>query len=238
LLVKFLDASQTLSVQVHPNDAQAAKLTPPDFGKTEAWIIMEAAPGSLVYAGLKPGVDRRQLETAIRQRRCQDCLHSFEPKPGDCLFLKAGTVHALGAGLLAAEVQQASDTTFRLFDWNRLGADGKPRPLQIEQGLDVIDYQAGPVDPCRPLAIHPAANRLVESDKFTLDRWNLETVSSISGDNRFHLLIVLDGQLQVEGDPAPIPLKRGDSLLLPACLGPIRLVPQNKAVFLDAYLPD
>ncbi len=129
LLVKFLDAAQSLSVQVHPNDEQAARLDPPDLGKTEAWYILAADPGSRIYAGLRPGVEREQLAEAIAQGTCEKMLHCFEPKAGDCLFIPAGTVHALGAGLLVAEVQQSSDTTFRLYDWNRVGPDGKPRAL-------------------------------------------------------------------------------------------------------------
>ena len=125
LLVKFLDAKQVLSVQVHPNDEQAAKQTPPDLGKTEAWVMLATEPGSKIYAGLRPGVDRAQLEAAIRDGTCERLLHSFEPKPGDCVFIPAGTVHAIGQGLLVAEIQQSSDTTFRLFDWNRTGADGR-----------------------------------------------------------------------------------------------------------------
>src|SRR5437762_3487788 len=121
LLFKFLDCQCDLSVQVHPNDAAAARLTPPDLGKTEAWVILDSQPGSRIYAGLKRGFDRASLSAAIRSARAEECLHSFEPQPGQCLFIPAGAVHALGAGLLVAEIQQASDTTYRVFDWNRVG---------------------------------------------------------------------------------------------------------------------
>jgi mannose-6-phosphate isomerase len=139
LLLKFLDAARTLSVQVHPNDRQAAELDPPDLGKTEAWVVLAANPGSLIYAGLQSAADRQTLLAAIRQGKCEEQLHRFEPAVGDCVFIPAGTVHALGAGLLVAEIQQTSNITFRLFDWNRLGADGRPRPLHVEEGLAVID---------------------------------------------------------------------------------------------------
>ncbi len=131
LLLKYLDCQRVLSVQVHPDDKQAAKLDPPDLGKTEAWVVLAAEPGSKIYAGLKDGVDRQTLERELARGNCQICLHEFEPRPGDCLLIEAGTVHALGAGLLIAEIQQASDTTYRLFDWNRVDRDGKPRPLCI-----------------------------------------------------------------------------------------------------------
>ncbi len=150
LLLKFLDANRALSVQVHPNDAQAARLNPPDSGKTEAWVVLEATADSRIFAGLKPGVDRPRLATALHDGDCQGLLHVIKPSPGDSIFLPAGTVHAVGEGLLVAEIQQSSDVTYRLFDWNRLGPDGQRRPLQIEQGLDAVDFRRGPVSPQQP----------------------------------------------------------------------------------------
>ncbi len=237
LLVKFLDAAQALSVQVHPNDEQAARLIPPDLGKTEAWYILSADPGSLIYAGLRPGVDRRQLADAMRQGTCGSLLHQFEPKAGDCLLVPAGTVHALGAGLLVAEVQQSSDTTFRLFDWNRVGPDGKPRPLHVDQGLAVVDFQCGPVDPVEPQPTdHPWVSRLVACEKFIMDRWNFDQPEAIGGDDRFHIVCVLQGAVRIEGDPQIAPLSKGGTALLPASLGSVRLVPQQPTVLLDAYV--
>jgi mannose-6-phosphate isomerase len=265
LLLKFLDAADTLSVQVHPDDPQAAGLDPPDAGKTEAWLVIDAVPGSLIHAGLKPGVDRDRLLAAIRQQPgCQgtgcpgtgtvpafasaktglspstleDCLNSFAASPGDCVFLPAGTVHALGAGILVAEIQQSSDATFRLSDWNRLGPDGRPRPLHIEQGLDAVDFARGPVMPQRPRPTdRPQVSRLVECDKFVWDRLDLDSPMSIGGDDRCHILTVLEGGLQMEGDPANSVLPRGGSALLPASLGQVQLDPQGQTVLLDAYLP-
>ena len=120
LLFKFLDAHHDLSVQVHPNDSQGALLEPPDLGKTEAWVIVEAEPEATVYAGLRPGVDRDVLSRAIADGTTKSCLHRFQAVVGDCIFIPSGTVHALGSGSVVAEIQQASDTTFRLFDWNRV----------------------------------------------------------------------------------------------------------------------
>jgi hypothetical protein len=126
LLFKFLDANRVLSVQVHPDDERAARLEPPDRGKTEAWYVVAAEPESRIYAGLREGVGREELAAAIRAGTCEAVLHAFEPSPGDCVFIPAGTVHAIGAGLLVAEIQQSSDVTYRLFDWNRTGPDGRP----------------------------------------------------------------------------------------------------------------
>lgn len=238
LLLKYLDAAKTLSVQVHPNDQQATALDPPDLGKTEAWFILAAEPGSLIYAGLKPGVDEAALRAAIAAGRCDECLHRFTPRPGDCLFIPAGTVHALGAGLLVAEIQQASDTTYRLFDWNRVGPDGKPRPLHVEQALAVIDFNAGPValQSPRPTA-EPGRERLVACDKFVLDRVTMNEPRLLGDDERFHIVTVLEGVVAVMGAPSDRPLSRGDTVVLPAALGAVTFTPTIPTVVLDSYLP-
>ncbi len=268
LLLKFLDAAQTLSVQVHPDDARAARLAPPRWGKTEAWVVLEAELGSVLYAGLKPGIDRDALSAAIRQGKCEECLHVLRPSPGDSIFLPAGTVHALGAGLLVAEIQQPSNVTYRLFDWNRLGPDGLPRPLHVAEALDAVDFTRGPIEPQRPQPTdRPEVSRLVECEKFVLDRWEFEQplpagaekkgtgtfcrngpegashktylspFSPAGGDDRFHIISVLQGPVQIEGDPAGSPLPRGGTALLPAALGPVQISPHGRAVLLDAYLP-
>ena len=252
LLFKFLDCNRALSVQVHPNDEQAARLNPPDLGKTEAWVILDAQPGSVIYAGLKPGFDRGALEREVRRGATELCLHKFEPKVGDCIFIPAGTVHALGAGLLVAEIQQASDTTYRLFDWNRAGPDGKPRQLHVAESLDVIDYSQGPISPRLSAATErPPVQRLVACDQFILDRWQIggqrsevrgqrtETrpPTTIGGDGRFHLLAVLEGEMRLTGDSAERPLRKGDTALLPACLTASLEVASDSASWLDAYLP-
>jgi mannose-6-phosphate isomerase len=148
-LVKFLDASDWLSVQVHPDEEAVRRFWPGEGSKTEAWFVLDAAPGSRIYAGLRPGIDEQRLRTAIAAGTVAECLHSFEPRPGDCVFLPAGTVHAVGGGVLIAEVQQTSDATFRLFDWNRRDSQGKPRQLHVEEGLASIHWEQGPVEPVR-----------------------------------------------------------------------------------------
>lgn len=165
-------------------------------------------------------------------------MHQFQPNVGDCVLLPAGTVHALGHGLLVAEIQQASDTTFRLFDWNRLGTDGKPRPLHIEQGLEAVDYERGPVGPRPPRPTdRPGVSRLVECDKFILDRWEFHAPMPAGGDQRCHILSVLDGTVRIEGDPTDHPVPSGGTVLLPAAIGPVQIRPHGHTVLLDAYLP-
>lgn len=238
LLLKYLDCNRTLSVQVHPNDEQGAKLDPPDLGKTEAWVVLAAEPGSKIYAGLKPGVDRETLARELEQGTCEVCLHEFEPRVGDCLLIEAGTVHALGAGLLVAEIQQASDTTFRLFDWNRLDADGKPRPLHVRQALETIDYSRGPVDPVvtQPTGL-PYVERLVSCDKFVLDRWRLDAPQKLVSDDRFHILTVIDGGAIVGGECGSCELGRGSTVLVPASCSEVEIMPRGSAALLDMYLP-
>jgi len=238
LLFKYLDARQNLSVQVHPDDALAARLDPPDLGKTEAWVVVDALPGSLIYAGLKRGFDRELLAREVARGTTVQCLHTIQPRPGDCIFIPARVVHAIGTGLLVAEIQQASDTTFRLFDWNRVGRDGKPRQLHVEQALDTIDYDRGPVHPQVPQPTgRQGVERLVACDKFVLDRLSLAQSATAGGDGRFHVMSVLQGAVRFAGDPTGEPLGTGETVLLPAAAGAVRVEPEGRAVLLDMYLP-
>jgi mannose-6-phosphate isomerase len=240
LLFKFLDAHQNLSVQVHPDDQQAALLSPPDLGKTEAWLILDALPGSKVYVGLKRGFDRASLERELARGTADVCLHCLEPRAGDCFLIPAGTVHALGAGLLAAEIQQSSDTTYRLFDWNRLAVDGRPRTLHLEQALATIDDRRGPVFPqCPQPTGYRHIQRLVRCDKFVMDRWQLDAPQPLSAvGDRFHILAVLEGAVNVTGDPTAEPLATGQTLLVPAAVvESVSLRPMPSATLLDIYLP-
>ena len=123
--MKFLDARDWLSVQVHPDEEAVLRLWPGEGAKTEAWFVLAADPGSRIYAGLEPGTDKAGFRAALQAGTVAKCLHHFEPRPGDCVFLPAGTVHAVGGGVLMAEIQQTSDATFRLFDWHRRDAQGK-----------------------------------------------------------------------------------------------------------------
>ena len=257
LLFKFLDAHQWLSLQVHPNDEQASRLDPPDLGKTEAWVILAAEPGSYLYAGLKRGFDRAALAREVARGTPHLYIERFEPAPGECYFLPAGTPHALGPGLLVAEIQQSSDVTYRLFDWNRLGPDGRPRALHVEAALDAIDYNRVVTNPQRAQKMSgtfsagkrsPASlcvekvpdtfcERLVECEAFVLDRWQLDEPRSLGGDERCHIVAVLSGAIDLVGDAARAPLKTGDVALLPAACGATVITPCEPSVLLDAYLP-
>ncbi len=238
LLFKFLDCHRNLSVQVHPDDELARQLDPPDLGKTEAWIILDAAPGAKVYAGLKRGIGRDALAREVSRGTTESCLHSFEPRPGDCIFVPAGVLHALGAGLLVAEIQQASDTTYRLFDWNRVDADGKPRPLHIEDALAAIDYAFGPVLPVESTPTDRSYVRnLVACEKFVLDRWSFDREQSLGDDDRFHLIAVLSGAVEVRSSEYRSTLGLAMTMLVPADCRSVTLRPTEPSVMLDIYLP-
>ena len=240
LLLKFLDANRHLSIQVHPDDSFGATLDPPDLGKTEAWYVMDAAAGSKIYAGLKPGVDQTQFSSAVEQGQTESVMHSFEPKVGDCVFIPAGTMHAIGEGLLIAEIQQASDTTFRVYDWGRVGDDGQSRPLHIAQSIAATDFARGPVSPTEP-RVFDGAQELVACDKFVMRRHRLEVSGeskSIGGDGRFRILAIVNGAAQVTGEPSEEILKKGQTVFLPAALDATAVVSASEnAEFLEIYVP-
>lgn len=237
LLLKFLDASRVLSVQVHPDDKMGATLSPPDLGKTEAWYVVDALPDAEIFAGLKPGVTREKLQLAIQNGNTESLLHRFTPQAGDCVFIRAGTVHAIGAGLLVCEIQQASNTTFRLFDWNRVGNDGEPRALHIEKGLDAIDFEHGPIQPISYSESDSNVN-LISCDKFVLNRLRLSEPTQVGEAGRFSILAVIDGELSLQDDPCQAPMVRGQTALLPACCGPIACDVKKTATILEIHLPD
>lgn len=240
LLLKYLDANRRLSVQVHPDDRLARQMGLTDSGKTEAWVVLEAEPGSAIWAGFNRLVDRESLAEAIRRGELEEQLNRIEPEVGDCLFLPAGSVHALGEGLLVAEIQQTSDSTFRLFDWNRLGSDGNPRPLHVEEALQAIDYRQTRLERQTLQSTgRDGVMRLVDCDQFILDRWTFNSPESAAGDDRCHILTVIQGSVTVQGDPSREPLERGQTILLPAQCGSVAISPPSdeETVLLDAYLP-
>ena len=250
LLLKYLDCQRVLSVQVHPDDSYGQQMSRPDLGKTEAWYIIAAEPEAVLYAGLKLGVTRENLQAALASGQVEQCLHRIHPQAGDCVFIPAGTVHALGAGLLVAEIQQASNTTFRLFDWNRLDANGQPRALHIEQSLEVIDFASGPrnLQVAQPIEQLPSGwvvrERLVQCDEFVLDRLQSaqEEVAAmqLGGDGRCHLVTVPAGQAKLtwgHGNASAERLVTGQSLLLPAALPAASVQLEPGTTLLDMYVP-
>jgi mannose-6-phosphate isomerase len=240
LLVKFIDAHQDLSVQVHPDDEKGRRLAN-DNGKTETWVILDVEPNSLIYAGLKPGVGREEFAAAIGSKKVEALLHSFEPKPGDCILIEAGTVHAIGAGILLAEIQEMSDATFRIYDWGRTGPDGKPRPLHLQESMESIDFDRGPVDTITPVLMPidggGSRERLSRSPYFALERWTLINPISVGDHDRFTIIMGLKGASMVEHGGCSTRLDFGQTLLLPASIGECKISPHGEATILSCVIP-
>jgi mannose-6-phosphate isomerase len=248
-LIKFLDAHDWLSVQVHPDEHTVKRLWPGEGSKTEAWFILEASPGSRIYAGLLPGVDEQVLRTALVSGMAAECLHSFAPRAGDCVFLPAGTVHAVGGGVLMVEVQETSDATFRLFDWNRRDAEGKTRALHIEEGLAAIDWKRGPVEPVAAVGIGEPADRTPAADRgmtcqrllrcphFQLEFARLRESSLCGGTGRLQALVVLEGNGALAWDGQREALTRGQVWVLPAALHAVQCTAEGDLKMLIATLP-
>lgn len=220
LLAKFLDAAEWLSIQVHPNDAQAARLENQPRGKTEAWYILAADPGAQLVIGVRPGTARQEMAEAIQQNRLEELLVYASVTAGDVLYLPGGTIHAVGPGILIYEIQQTSDTTYRLYDWGRIGLDGQPRPLHIEKGIEVSNVAF------LPTITHPESTScvtvLVESDFFitTLHRTGVSAPQTLDTHHtHFHALTCAEGAATIASESGSITLQTGRSALIPAVVG-------------------
>ena len=241
LLLKFLDAQEMLSVQVHPSDAHPDLLPSGETGKTEAWVVLKAEPQSRIYAGLKPGTTAGALRLALSDGALTQHLACFTPKPGDGVLLPAGTVHSLGGGVVVFEIQQNSDVTFRLYDWDHVDArTGKPRALHVEQALSCIDFAEGPVSPVTPWpdATMPGHERLFCCEHFSLWRIRTRDPVTVGAPGVPRVLVCIDGGGQVEHGGAITPAGRGDVLLLPAVLGECVFRPTGAVTVLEIALPE
>jgi len=242
LLIKFLHATRPLSVQVHPTDAQARHLEGPTaVGKTEAWFILEADEGARVYAGLPPAATEDTLRRAILRDAVEDVLFAHAPHPGDCYFLPAGTVHAIGGGLVLFEVQQTSDLTYRLYDWGRTDPKtGKPRELHLEKGLTCVDYGQGPCRPARPTVEgrgRAKLSPLAECRYFALGKWDTARPFAAGAAGECRVLAGIDGRAVLRHRGAEYPLGPGDVWLLPAATGPVDVIPDGPTIILECGIP-
>ena len=212
LLIKILDAQNVLSVQVHP-DADTCRRTGKGDPKTECWYIIDTTPGAAIYKGLKPGTTKDQFAQAIKEGTCADLLEKVEVIPGQCHFLPSGTTHAIGEGLLIAEIQQPSDTTYIVFDWNRLDDSGNPRQLHIEDALESIHF-----DPSADDLSVKSVGRLVDSDEFKVDKAHqLTGCEVLLSKGQMKALVILTGSGQITAQETdPVDFKKGDCLLIPA----------------------
>ena len=197
-LVKFLDCDELLSVQVHPDDAAAGRLVPGESGKTEAWLVLHAEPGARIFAGLLPGTTGSQLARHLEAGTVSECLHAFAPRAGDFVFLPAGTVHSAGGGVVLLEIQQTSDATFRLFDWNRPGPDGRPRALHGREAMDSIDWSLGPVSPLRSVG-GADCEQLVACEHFCLKRYRVTESLPLAPGGQMSVWAVVGGEAELAG---------------------------------------
>jgi mannose-6-phosphate isomerase len=222
ILIKFLDARYDLSVQVHPDESYAAAHEGAHL-KTEAWYVVQNEPGSRIYKGLRPGATRDGFRRCIEQGTCDEMLATISVKEGQCFFLPSGTVHALGAGILVAEVQTPSDTTFRVYDFNRL-ENGKPRTLHVEQALECIDFSGNRGGEFEQKRTHVAGffttvTRLCTSPYFKIEKVRFtEGVEEPVPYDEPVVWMMLEGEasVRVEGVKEPTHFKRGETILLPA----------------------
>lgn len=222
LLIKILDAEEKLSLQVHPPAHKAA-----DLGgepKTEMWYIADAKPGAELYVGLKRGVAREEFERKIQSGEVADCFHRVSAKAGDVMFLPSGRVHAIGAGLVIFEIQQNSDTTYRVFDWNRVGLDGKPRDLHVPQSLASIDFEDFEPEliSTAPTKVEPFTGRkVVTCPIFDVNTFQVETAGSMLLNlDKLRIIGVINGRVTATDGEQSAELKAGDFCLIPANLRP------------------
>jgi mannose-6-phosphate isomerase len=246
LLIKYLDARKDLSVQVHPDDATARALGGGVRVKHEAWYIVAADRDACIFRGLRPGVDRDGLRDAIRRDRVVELLHRVPVAAGECYYVPSGTLHALGAGVLVAEIQTPSDVTYRVYDWGRADpATGRPRDLHIEEALGCITLgpQSFPQEVRTEVAgVWTSATRLIACESFVVDR-----AGAPAGLDRpiphaeIAIWMVLEGRGRIrwgrDGHDATLAFRGGDTLVLPAGLGPAQLVTEEDCVWLNVTVP-
>lgn len=249
LLVKFIDAQRDLSIQVHPND-ELARRRHGGFGKTEMWYIIHAEPGACLYSGMSQQITPEEYEARIADGTICDVLAKHEVKAGDVFYMPAGRVHAICSGIVLAEVQQTSDLTYRIFDYNRLGLDGKPRELHTAWAKDAIDYSVEQDYRTHYVAQPNSANLLIDSPFFTVSRLDVAAPfrrdlrpsdsfvigMCMSGDCEIRLQSNLE---QVAPELRTFQLREGDTCLIPAKLADYEIVPrnnQNETKILEAYI--
>lgn len=240
LLLKFLDAKEVLSVQVHPSDNQKEYIPKSDTGKTEAWVVLEAGKKALIYAGLKKGTNEAELRKSLEDHHVADYLHSFTPKPGDGIFIHSGTVHTL-ADVVVFEVQENSDTTYRLYDWDRVDAKtGKPRQLDIDKAIACIDFNLVDIGPAEPKKVKTndiTREELFNNEHFILWRINTDTQFAVGAKDVPRILVCIDGRGEIVFNGANYAVRKGDVVLLPAELGVMACTPKGKINLLEIAIP-
>ena len=244
LLVKFIFPTDKLSIQVHPDDAYAAEFEQAagGRGKTEMWHILSSQPGAELLLGLRPGVTRERFLKAVSDHTVEE-LFLHEPVcPGDTYFVPAKTQHAIGPGMVLCEVQEYSDLTYRVYDFGRVDAQGKPRELHLEKAMEVTTFGPTLAGKVTPLSLHSpdATIRLLAAcEFFATERWDCDRATFIDGDSRqFQLIVVLQGHGELLDDNSAVHFRAGDTWFLPAALETVTLRPLAPTSFLRIYVPE
>lgn len=233
ILIKLIDAKDNLSVQVHPNNEYAQRVEG-EYGKTEMWYVVDCDEGASLLYGFKHNITKEEFRERIENNTLLEVTNSVPVKKGDVFFIEAGTLHAIGKGILIAEIQQNSNTTYRIYDYGRVGADGKPRQLHIDKAVDVTNLcPAKPYPQSEPVDMGGwTKKRLAKCEYFTVDVISVDTSAALEADkSSFVNILVLDGGcvLSSEGNDA-VELKKGDSVFIPAGLGKFELTGKCSAV--------
>lgn len=238
LLIKFIDAQKDLSIQVHPNDELAAERHNGSKGKTEMWYVVAADPGAHLLAGLKEKITPEEYAAKVADGSITDVLARYDVQPGDVFFLPAGRIHAICSGCFIAEIQQTSDITYRIFDYNRPGLDGKPRQLHTEQAKDAIDYT---VYPDYRTEYSPEENEeveLVNCRYFTTSVYDLSLpfAKDLSSIDSFMVVMCLSGEGSMEVDGEAVSLRQGETVLIPASADDVCFIPEGSMKLLTSYI--
>ncbi|MEA3408418.1 MAG: type I phosphomannose isomerase catalytic subunit [Chloroflexota bacterium] len=243
LLIKLLDANAPLSVQVHPDDAYAQVHEDGELGKSEMWYVLHAESDAELVYGLSSGVTPESFRQAVKNNTLETQLHRVPIVAGDCIHIPPGTVHSLLAGEVVAEIQQNSDTTYRVYDWGRVGEDGEPRPLHVEKALEVIDWQCVEPDKVEPepIAIGDRMKRslLVSDPNFVVECFTMEGGAAFSerlDGTTFEIWGCLEGTGRVRWTGQALPLEAVRFVLLPAALGEYVIEAEDSSTFLRVYV--
>ena len=235
ILIKLIDAKQNLSVQVHPDNDYAMRVEG-EYGKTEMWYVVDCEPGAGLLYGFKHEISKEEFRRRIEDNTLLEVTNRVEVHPGDVFFIEAGTLHAIGEGILIAEIQQNSNTTYRVYDYGRVGADGKPRQLHIEKAIDVTRL-APATRPCgRPQAKSEAFDGgsvlpLASCDYFTVKEMEVTSHAALMADEKsFHSLLLLDGSLTLSMGGEKLEMKKGASVFVPAGSGDYTLTGKGRLI--------
>ena len=237
LLIKFLDANDWLSIQVHPDD-ELARIRGLQRGKTEMWYIIQADKGAKLIDGFSKAVSKEQFKKSVEENKVAELMNYVEVEAGDCLYIPAGRVHSLGPGILLAEIQQSSDTTYRIYDWNRKDKDGKGRKLHLEEALDAIDYTLKDDYKVDYHRINNQTITMVDETYFTTNilSFNAAIEKDYEELDSFVIYMVTEGSFQMKYDNGSMDMATGDVVLIPAITKKIELYPTPGATLLEIYI--